>query len=87
MRLRRDEIKIGHWWAPCCIYDLERVETEDDLEDARSYEPFFGAWSTFEEAIADLLHFRAYSRESDRQDDIAYAVETWGPSVLTVVNP
>lgn len=54
-RITIDKVAIGHWWAPCCLHDLQRVETEDDLETARDPVMFCGAWDTVSEAVDYLI--------------------------------
>lgn len=75
MKKAQGTIELGDWSAPCCIHDLAKVETSEDLENARTEIPFAGAWGTLQEAINDLVNRKNYSRDTDWSDDIAYAKE------------
>lgn len=55
--LKREEMRIGHWWAPCCLHDLQQVQDDDDIATILDDEiPMFcGGWETCAEAVAYLV--------------------------------
>lgn len=73
------DIKIGWWWAPCCIHDLSQIKTKCDLDDALQAQrgddpPYAGAWATLEEALNALIPKRG---EDEFGEGIAYALREY----------
>ena len=56
-KLTREELRIGHWWAPCCLHDLQQVHDQADLATIMDDEmPMFrDGWDTCAEAVAELI--------------------------------
>lgn len=52
----QDELVIGDWWAACCIHDLCLIKNEDDLNEAKTFSPFFGGWDNYQCAHNELMH-------------------------------
>jgi hypothetical protein len=63
-----DKPKLGDWWCFCCVCDLKKISTREDLEEALdSWETWSPArkWSSLDAAIADLK-----LRGWDEHDDV-----------------
>ncbi len=56
--MNKPDLKIGGWWAPCCIQDLNHIKDEADLAEAREVfaDKETGAtyWPTLKEALGAL---------------------------------
>lgn len=70
-RITLDEAKVGDWFAPCCLHDLQRFESEHDLADMLAFVEEMGpirVWRTCRDAVAELIpeedadSLRAWSR-------------------------
>ena len=53
-RVPQSSLQNGHWWAPCCIEDLQEIRTDEDLETAREFAIYAGGWTSLDEAIRDI---------------------------------
>ena len=54
MKIKQKDVSIGHWFAPCCLHDLQRIHDSDGLENAQMPELFCGAWECCSEAVDEL---------------------------------
>lgn len=56
-QVKREDMRIGHWWAPCCLHDLQQVQDEEDIATIMDDEMlmFCGGWDTCAEAVDDLI--------------------------------
>jgi hypothetical protein len=75
--IQQSGLRIGDWWAPCCVRDLEKITTDAELEIAREAIPYAGGWTSLGAALRDLLAPHRYSSEVDQRNDVAYAEATW----------
>lgn len=56
-KVKREDMRVGHWWALCCLNDLQKVLDADDLEviNDNEMDTFRGGWETCAEAVEDLM--------------------------------
>ena len=49
-------LRIGQWYAYCCIEDLKEVEDEEEIEEIMELSEImtFRVWDTKKEALAEL---------------------------------
>lgn len=58
MRKTIHDITAGDWWAPCCLHDLQRASTAEDISEALEFAEdmgIAGVWETCAEAVDDLI--------------------------------
>ncbi|MBZ4187205.1 hypothetical protein K7B09_12825 [Thermomonas sp. RSS23] len=61
MKKEASALKVGDWWAPCCLHDLTQIKNEGDLSDAvemaqdEEFGLFAGGWDTCSEAVDELI--------------------------------
>ena len=53
MKKQASEMKIGDWWAPCCLHDLQQLKDADDIEAIRPM--FRDGCDTCAEAVDELI--------------------------------
>src|SRR5690349_9365323 len=73
----QDALAIGDWWAPCCVHDLEQIQTAEELAFARTMVPYAGGWHSLREALAELLNSRHYMDQAELDEEIEYARQTF----------
>lgn len=62
-QIKREDMRVGHWWALCCLHDLQQVQDEEDIATIMDQEGMFrGGWDTCAEAVDELI------QECDREE-------------------